>query len=490
MTDSSKGTILYIEDDEYLAALVERKLRRCGYTLVVEPDGDRGVDRLRSGGIDLALIDYQLPGQDGLAVLKAVEGDPLLPPLVMVSGAGDLQVAVEAMKHGAADYVVKEGNGSYLSLLPTTIERVLERQRLQEEAAEKDRYLNAVLNNIDQGVSFFDAELALRCWNERFCTLFDLPKDMIRPGTRFTTLLTFLAERGEFGKEPEEELARRLSLARTPRPFREEWHRPDGRVLEVRGGPMPGGGHIATYTDITERKVMELELHRLATTDSLTGAFNRRHFLTLGTQALDRCRNNGQPLALLLLDIDRFKRINDTYGHPTGDAAIRHLVDICRHHLRDADRMGRLGGEEFAILLPGADRNGALLVAERLRRTLAESPFAAIGTSQSGEGQPLSFTVSIGLSLALPEAPFPKAAMPAGTGIHPAATGGSTDEGTEGTEGAEAATAAPNPDLEAQLATLLRLADEALYAAKNGGRNRVVVAGETEAANEEESSSA
>ena len=173
---------------------------------------------------------------------------------------------------------------------------------------------------------------------------------------------------------------------------------------------------------------MQRQLERLATTDSLTGALNRGRFMSRAGAEVARARRSGRPLAAIMLDIDHFKRINDTHGHATGDEAIRSVVRVCRTLARSSDIVGRLGGEEFAILLPETPPQGAALLAERLRATLA-----ATGLRLPG-GVTVTFTVSIGVS-ALPP----------------------------GDEPAEMA-----------LGSLLAHADEALYRAKNGGRNRVV----------------
>jgi len=169
---------------------------------------------------------------------------------------------------------------------------------------------------------------------------------------------------------------------------------------------------------------MQRQLERLATTDSLTGALNRGRFMARAADEVMRARRYGRPLSAVMLDIDHFKKINDTHGHATGDEAIRSVVRVCRTLVRGADVLGRLGGEEFAILLPETPPQGAVLLAERLRRALAVTEVRMPG------GVGVTFTVSIGVSALRPG--------------------------------------------EESVSALLARADEALYRAKNGGRNRVV----------------
>lgn len=177
-----------------------------------------------------------------------------------------------------------------------------------------------------------------------------------------------------------------------------------------------------THTDITSRKLMEEELLRQANADYLTGVYNRRFFMESAEQELARCQRYGQPLSLLMLDADHFKQINDHHGHHAGDDALKQLASTCLAQLRQVDILGRIGGEEFAILLPATATAQACQVAERIRQAIAGQHLA----SHQGD---YGMTISIGIS--------------------------SYRTGDE-------------------LNSLLRRADAALYQAKEGGRNRVV----------------
>jgi len=175
--------------------------------------------------------------------------------------------------------------------------------------------------------------------------------------------------------------------------------------------------------EVAERRQLEQRLRHMAATDALTGALSRAQFLALGQREVERVRQQGLGLALLMIDIDHFKLINDHHGHPAGDAALCHLVTGLRTGIRRIDLLGRLGGEEFAIVLPAIGREPAAAVAERLREYVADHELTH-GAQQIG------MTVSIGLAML--------------------------------------------DDDDAGLEQLLVRADALLYAAKHAGRNRVV----------------
>jgi two-component system, cell cycle response regulator len=193
---------------------------------------------------------------------------------------------------------------------------------------------------------------------------------------------------------------------------------------------------IKRLQDELDQKNRELEvanrrLRRLSITDGLTDLFNHRHMHELLHEEYERTKRSGEPMAVAMLDLDRFKQVNDTYGHPTGDVILYETGRILRDSAREIDMVGRYGGEEFIVILPGTDEEAAAQFAERVRQAVAEHVFR-------DEATEVKMTVSAGV------ASFP------GDG-------------------------APYPE------ALIREADGALYGAKEGGRNRVVRASEVAA---------
>ncbi|RMH83397.1 diguanylate cyclase [Pseudomonas sp. AOB-7] len=165
----------------------------------------------------------------------------------------------------------------------------------------------------------------------------------------------------------------------------------DKCFVSPRPGSAQGKVIVGIAEDITEKKRLEGELHRLATTDVLTQSSNRRHFFECARREFEHARQYGSPLAFLLLDLDDFKKINDQYGHQLGDQVLQRLAQCGANALRRGDLFGRIGGEEFAALFPGCEPDIALQVAERLQREVQRLNFQHDGAS-------FGITVSQGLT--------------------------------------------------------------------------------------------
>ena len=150
-------------------------------------------------------------------------------------------------------------------------------------------------------------------------------------------------------------------------------------------------GYAAVVRDISEDKRTEDELMRLASTDPLTGAFNRREFKVLADEESMRAHRYNRPLSIMMLALDPFKRLNDTYGHAAGDKALQRFTTLCCNALRTIDIFGRWGGEEFVTLLPETDAEGAAVIAERLRKLVSQSMLVF-------NDQKISMTASIGIA--------------------------------------------------------------------------------------------
>jgi len=168
------------------------------------------------------------------------------------------------------------------------------------------------------------------------------------------------------------------------------WAEISANLLRDDGGRLIG--LLGVSRDIATRKQLQEELVRLATIDGMTGAINRNYFMELAGQEMERSLRHRHQLSLLFVDIDHFKEINDTYGHRAGDEMLNWFAGLVRETVRDYDILGRMGGDEFAVLLPETATDAALQIAERLRQTVENSRLAI------DAGQAIAVTVSIGIT--------------------------------------------------------------------------------------------
>lgn len=316
--------------------------------------------------------------------------------------------------------VRRSPDGRALRVAGTVLD-ITTRKHAEVVEAEYHERLATLLQRYPGGVLMEDEDDVVVMANQLFCDLFDLHEapESLRgwPHARLQAHLGAL--RADWLHSPEGAgREQRKTLEATTA---------NGRILEIDWVPIAGKnaslGRVWFVRDISQRKQHEAQLTAMATTDALTALPNRRSFMmyldTLVQEVSEYPQDGG---ALLILDLDHFKHVNDTYGHPAGDAVLQHAARIIRNCLRESDKAARLGGEEFAVLLPRTSPQDAWMLAERLREALAGMP------AETDKGD-IAFTASIGLT------------MLAGLGAKEA----------------------------------ISHADEALYAAKAAGRNRVHV---------------
>jgi len=251
---------------------------------------------------------------------------------------------------------------------------------------------NAAVNNMPLGFCMVDDEQRLVATNERFGEIYRLPPDMILPGTPLRTSLEYRAANGDFGDDLGPDFVeQRLAAARAPEPWHMIRATRDGRTISVLHQPLAGGGSLSTHEDITARRRAEAQIAHMAHYDALTDLPNRvlfREHLVKVLESVDRGK-----FAVLCIDLDRFKAVNDTLGHPIGDALLRAVSDRLQASARPTDLVARLGGDEFAIVQAGTEQPlGATALATRLIAEIAK-PFEL-------DGHQVVIGASVGISIA------------------------------------------------------------------------------------------
>lgn len=235
----------------------------------------------------------------------------------------------------------------------STYADITESERIEEQLTRQRDVMKTIIDNFPGAVTLFDADLRMAACNDEFGRLLDIPDQLLeKPGACFEDLIRFNAQRGEYGPGRVDDLvAPIVERARNFKAHRIERQRPNGQWLEVRGTPIPSGGFVTSYIDITERKKAEERIRVLALQDALTGLPNRLRLNEQLEQALERASECAQRMAVLFLDLDGFKKVNDTCGHDVGDALLVHVAQALRAAVRETDTVARLGGDEFVVLL-------------------------------------------------------------------------------------------------------------------------------------------
>ena len=270
-------------------------------------------------------------------------------------------------------------------------------RKSEQEVKLKARQLQLTLEHMSQGIMLVTRELTIPIMNRKCVELLDLPEKFVVQPPSFIELARYQEERGEFATagladhQSPLEVFGPLDIAGKFDMY--ERTRPDGTVLEVRSTRLEDGSFVRTFSDITRRMKAQSEANRLASEDALTGLANRRVL----SEALDWLTEHGEEVgeksfAILCLDLDRFKSVNDTQGHAVGDLLLKAVAQRMRRSLRATDLVARLGGDEFAILLKSADKEPfPEVVAQRMVETLSR-PYEI-------EGHQLLIGTSIGIAV-------------------------------------------------------------------------------------------
>jgi len=454
--------VLVVDDILVNVRLLEAKLAAEYYEVVTAQSGQEALDKVQAERPDIVLLDIMMPGMDGFEVCRRLRKSPETAhiPIIMVMALSEQEDRVRGLEAGADDFLTKPIQDEALfsrlrSLL--RLKMVLDELKLREETSrelgvetgatnlEDAELMDGLKVSVVTDDASDAAEVCATLPNELVTTpiaaegeadlvariaastpdivildLYLADHDALRiaaqlrsnEATRFCAVL-LLADQGDVARLPKAlELGANDYLIKPADPsellarvkIQARYHRYRDRL---RGA----------YTESVSQ----------AHTDALTGLFNRRYILRHIEQLRAHRRPDASPIALIMVDIDHFKAVNDTFGHDSGDLVLKEVAHRLGGNLRAGDVVARLGGEEFIVVLPSAEQSVALSVAERLRRAVADKLIAL-----NGNNDPIPVTISLGVTL---------------------------DNGK-----------ADSVD------TLIKQADDALYRAKREGRNRVVLA--------------
>ena len=264
-------------------------------------------------------------------------------------------------------------------------------EKSDAELACQAQRLETALTNMSHGLCMFDQDQRVVVANRRYAEMYGLSPEQIEPGTTLHAILTARVQGGIYGDvEPDEFIkARTTNLYRE---IREIVHLADGRFICVLGQLLSGGGMVTIHEDITERHLAETRITHLAHHDALTDLPNRALFRQRLDIALKAKQQGGYSCAVLMLDLDRFKEVNDTLGHSIGDALLRAVAERLLRCVGDGDTIARLGGDEFAIVQRASDPAANSV-------NLAKRILDAINAPFELDGHQVSVGISIGMAI-------------------------------------------------------------------------------------------
>ena len=449
--------ILVVDDDEATVKFLEAMLQAEYYDVSTAISGEEALSQIEADHPDIVLLDVLMPGMDGYEVCRRIKANPEIMhlPVVMVTALTKSADRVRGLEAGADDFLTKPVNDIALFARVRSLVRLktmMDELRLREETSSRFGVIlgdegKHTRNPTDARMLVIDnskPDASLVCE-----TLAPLGEIVVEPDAEKAVEL---ARSGGFDLIVPSLMQRGVDGLRLCSQLRISDHARQASVLALVDGddtdalaraldigvndyamkPIDRNELMARARTQIRRKRYQDELRSayqqtmiMAVTDTLTGLHNRNYMEIHLGNLVAHAQDSGKPLAILMIDIDFFKSINDTFGHAAGDAVLRELGARIASNIRGIDLASRYGGEEFVVIMPDTGLDVAKVVAERLRQTVCGEPFKL-----SSDNSDLAVTISIGV---------------AGIG------GEATDE-----------------------SALLERTDQALYAAKQGGRNRVV----------------
>jgi diguanylate cyclase (GGDEF)-like protein/PAS domain S-box-containing protein len=344
---------------------------------------------------DVLLLDYKLPGMNALDVVREVRHERgLRLPIIVITGHGDETNAAQTLKLGATDYLVKQED--LLLRLPVAIENAWYRAQLERERGalrESEERFRQMAESIGDVFYLSDPKRRLALYvSPAFERIWRMPVSRVYADWRAWLEHVHDDDRAVVRAHLDNFEASELELEFRVCPPGHETRHVFMRVYVVRDGAGRDERRAGVIQDVTERKAQEARIEHLAYHDSLTGLPNRALLMDRLGQALSQAQRLDQQVAVLFIDLDRFKLVNDSLGHPVGDQLLQEFARRLRAALRDNDTVARVGGDEFQVVVCNvAGATGAARIAEKLMRVLGE-PFVL-------EGQELHVTASLGLSL-------------------------------------------------------------------------------------------
>jgi diguanylate cyclase (GGDEF)-like protein/PAS domain S-box-containing protein len=392
-----KHKILFVNARPENAHLIQEKLREAGdvFELVYVQGFDQSRERLRSSEFDVLLLDLSHTDGQGEDILNELRKHVMTPPTVVLTGAQNESLGVRALQLGALDYLIKDRTDvdALLRLLLYAAECGKTKSALLESEA-RYRLLLESLSDYVYTVQIENGRPVATSHGPGCVAVTGYSSDEYSANPFLWYLMIHEEDRQAVMEQADAVLSRKSAY-----PLEHRIIHKDGRMRWIKNTPVPRidqQGHLIAYdglvSDITDRKQAEQKLTHIAYYDALTNLPNRELFRDRLRQAIIQARRHKRMFAVMILDLDRFKGINDTLGHKIGDSLLQYVSERLVNSIREGDTVARLGGDEFIILFPDiAQARDASFVAQKIHNTLLKGFLL--------DSQELFITASIGISL-------------------------------------------------------------------------------------------
>jgi diguanylate cyclase (GGDEF)-like protein/PAS domain S-box-containing protein len=393
VTEDTALNVLFVEDSEEDVELALRALKRDGVDVLWRRVASEGAMKEAIGAFqpDAILSDFSMPGFDGLHALRLARDIAPEVPFIFVSGTIGEERAIEAIRLGATDYVLKQNMRRLGTALKRAIAEAADRERVRKTEEERARLVE-ILEATSDYVGMSDPQGRQIYLNAAGRKLVgargeDIPGKLI--------LETYPAWARELLEREARPAAERTGLWQGETAMLGQGGReiPVSQVIIAHRNPDGGIRFFSTIArDISERKAYEAQLKYLANYDALCGLPNRSLLGDRTAQAITHAKRTGRPCGLFVLNIDRFKLLNESYGHGAGDSLLKLFAERLAAAIREGDTAARLGADAFAVLASDLAREDDAMTVARKIRECAAAPFSA-------EGRDVHVTLSIGVSL-------------------------------------------------------------------------------------------
>ena len=368
--DDKPIRVLFVDDSKSIRTYYQRLLERNNYEVITASSVDEAYNIAREQPIDIAIVDYFMPEQNGYVLCQKLRDDALTADIrtAVITGTYLDSVIRDCLQAGAIECMFKnEAEELFLARI-AGMRRFIEVQRSIEQQREN---LAAILESVGEGVYGVDKDSRITFMNPAALKLLGL--NDAKPLLGMVANEAFHLNRQETGRDL---LKEAYYSGKQLKGWETQFRHKSGKQIPVDCTLYPLSvngkqeGSVIAFRDISERKMMEEKLRWQATHDHLTGLYNRRYFENYLEKEIGNVTRSGIMSALVYLDLDRFKYVNDTAGHEVGDQLLIDLSQMISKHLRRLDVAARIGGDEFALILKNVDQATAISIADEIRRSL------------------------------------------------------------------------------------------------------------------------